>query len=102
MRYLLDNKIYDTEKSKEIIKYIQGVEHKGLIVTTYPRYEHTLYKSPKGQFFVHIGKYVGKTDVSYNDKNYIELKSEEEVKGILEDLNQIEKYIEVFGEMEEG
>ena len=102
MKYLINGKVYDTEKSQEIIKYTQGIEHKGLFVTTYPRYEHTLYKSPKGQFFVHIGKYVGKIDVSYNDKNYIELKSEEDVKGILEDLNQIEKYIEVFGEMEEG
>lgn len=102
MKYLINGKVYDTETSQEIIKYVQGVEHKGLFVTTYPRYEHTLYKSPKGQFFVHIGKYVGKTDISYNDKNYIELKSEQDAKGILEDLNQIEKYIEVFGEMEEG
>lgn len=102
MKYLINGKVYDTEKSQEIIKYVQGVENKGMFITTYPRYEHTLYKSPKGQFFVHIGKYVGKTDVSYSNKDYIELKSEEEAKEILEELNQIEKYIEVFGEMEEG
>lgn len=102
MRYLINNKVYDTEKAQEIIKYIQGVEHKGLVVTTYPKYEHTLYKSSKGQFFVHIGKYVGRTDISYNDKDYIELQTEEQARQTLEDLNKIEKYIEVFGEIEEG
>ena len=102
MKYLIGNKVYDTEKAQEIIKYIQGVEHKGLFVTTYPKYEHTLYKNLKGQFFVHIGKYVGRTDISYNDKDYIELQTEEQARQTLEDLNKIEKYIEVFGEIEEG
>ena len=46
MKYLFDNKIYDTEKSKLIIKYIASIETSG-IVTTYPRYEHSLYKSSK-------------------------------------------------------
>ena len=96
MKYIIDHKVYDTEKSTEIIKYTQGIEHKGLFVTTYPRYEHTLYKSQKGQFFVHIGKYVGRTDISYNDKDYIELQTEEDVKKTLEELNEIDKYIEIF------
>lgn len=102
MKYIIDHKVYDTEKSTEIIKYTQGIEHKGLFVTTYLRYEHTLYKSQKGQFFVHIGKYVGRTDISYNDKDYIELQTEEDVKKTLEELNEIDKYIEIFGEIEEG
>ena len=59
MRYLIKNKVYDTEKAQEIIKYIKQIEHKGLFVTTYPKYRHTLYKTQKGQFFVHIGEYVG-------------------------------------------
>ena len=92
MKYIIDHKVYDTEKSTEIIKYTQGIEHKGLFVTTYPRYEHTLYKSQKGQFFVHIGKYVGRTDISYK----------EDAKKTLEELNEINKYIEIFGEIEEG
>lgn len=102
MKYIIDHKVYDTEKSTEIIKYTQGIEHKGLFVTTYPRYEHTLYKSQKGQFFVHIGKYVGRTDISYNDKDYIELLSENEVKEILNKLNKIEIYNKLFDDLEEG
>lgn len=101
-RYLLNNKVYDTEKSQEIIKYKQGIEDKGLFITTYPKYEHTLYKSSKGQFFVHIGKYVGSKDIYYKDKDYIELQTEEQAKQTLEELNEIEKYIEVFNDLEEG
>ena len=102
MKYLINGKVYDTEKSQEIIKYTQGIEHKGLFVTTYPRYEHTLYKSPKGQFFVHIGEYVKQSAVVYSDKDYIELLSEEEVKEILNQLNEIDKYKELFDDLEEG
>lgn len=29
-RYLLNNKIYDTEKAQEIIKYIKPIEHNGV------------------------------------------------------------------------
>ena len=102
MKYIIDHKVYDTEKSTEIIKYTQGIEHKGLFVTTYPKYEHTLYKSQKGQFFVHIGKYVGNTDVSYQDKDKIELLSEKEVKEILNQLNEVETYKKIFNDLEEG
>lgn len=101
MRYILDNKIYDTEKSKLIIKYTASVETIGFL-TTYPEYEHTLYKSPKGQFFVHIGKYVGTSYLGYHDKDYIELASEASVKRILQKLNLIDLYKELFGDLEEG
>ena len=102
MRYLINNKIYDTETSEKIITYIKQIPHDGLFITTYPKYRHTLYKTKKGQFFVHIGEYVGKTDVSYCNKDYIELISEDEVKGILNALNDIEKYQELFDDIEEG
>lgn len=102
MRYLIKNKVYDTEKAQEIIKYIKQIEHKGLFVTTYPKYRHTLYKTQKGQFFVHIEEYVGQTDVAYSDKDYIELLSENEVKEILNKLNKIEIYNKLFDDLEEG
>lgn len=51
MRYMLNNKIYDTEKAQEIVQYTKPIEHKSLFFTTYPRYTHTLYKTQKGQFF---------------------------------------------------
>lgn len=102
MRYLLNNKVYDTEKAQEIIKYIKPIEHNGLFLKTYPKYRHTLYETQKGKFFVHIGEYVGNPDISYGDKDYIELLSADEVKEVLNQLNEIEKYEEIFDDLEEG
>lgn len=102
MRYILNNKIYDTEKSEEIMRYEKSIEHKGMFINTYPKYEHTLYKTAKGHFFVHIGKYLGRTDISYDDKDYIELLPEDTVKEILCKLNLIDKYTELFDDLEEG
>lgn len=101
MRYMLGNKVYDTEKAKEIIKYTKPIEHKGLFFTTYPRYTHTLYKTQKGQFFTHIGECV-ETDIAYSDKDYIELLSEDDVKAILNKLNKADIYNDLFDDLEEG
>jgi hypothetical protein len=103
MRYLLNNKIYDTEKAEKIMTYIKPVQHEGLFnIITYPRYIHTLYKTAKGQFFVHIGKYIKDSSIDYQDKDYIELLTEENVKEILNRLNQVDKYEELFDDLEEG
>ncbi len=104
MRYLLNNKIYDTEKAEKIMTYIKKVQQKNslLNLTIYPRYRHTLYKTAKGQFFVHIGECIKTSHVAYNDEDYIELLTEEEVKEILKQLNEIDKYIELFDDLEEG
>lgn len=100
MKYLFDNKYYDTEKAKKIIDYVKAIEHKGT-VTTYPRYKHTLYKSEKGQFFVHVGESLSKFIV-YPDYDYIYLIPKEKAKEILVKLNEIELYEELFGVVEEG
>lgn len=73
----------------------------GLWFTTYPVYRHRLYKSQKGQFFIHVGEYVGKTGI-FDDEDYIEVISEEKTKKILNQLNLIEKYEEIFNDLEEG
>lgn len=39
-RYLLNNKVYDTDKAEEIIKYRKAVKHNGLVFDTYPQYIH--------------------------------------------------------------
>lgn len=101
-RYLLNNKVYDTDKAEEIIKYRKTVKHNGLVFDTYPQYIHTLYKTQKDNFFVHIGEYVGNPDISYGDKDYIELLSTDEVKEILNHLNKIEIYEKIFDDLEEG
>lgn len=103
MKYLLNNKVYDTEKAEEILKYIKTIEQKSIFgLYNYPKYEHTLYKTQKGNFFVHVGKYVGNADVSYQDKDKIELLSEKEVKDILNQLNKIDVYQKLFNDLEEG
>lgn len=101
MEYLLNNRIYDTEKAQEILKYKKAIEHKGLMFTTYPRYAHVLYKTKKGQFFVHVGKCL-ESDIAYPDKDYIELLSDNEVKEILNKLNAVKIYEELFDDLEEG
>lgn len=101
-KYLLNNKVYDTDEAEEVIKYIKPIEHNGLFSKTYPKYRHTLYKTQKGQFFVHVGEYVGNTDVLYNNKDYIELLDIDKVKDILNRLNAIEQYKKNFDDLEEG
>ena len=101
MKYLLNDKVYDTEKADKIITYIEKIVCKGMFFDTYPEYEHTLYKTQKGNFFIHIGKYAGK-DISYKDKDYIKLKTEDEIKSILTELNAVEIYEKLFGNLEEG
>lgn len=101
MKYMLNNKVYDTEKAQEIMKYTKQIEHKGLFLTTYPRYRHTLYRTEKGQFFVHVGECLTQ-DIAYSHENYIELLSDDEVKGILNRLNEIELYDLLFDDLEEG
>lgn len=94
---------YDTEKAEEILKYIKTIEQKSIWgLYSYPKYECTLYKTQKGNFFVHVGKYVGNTGVSYQDKDKIELLSEKEVKEILNQLNEVETYKKIFNDLEEG
>lgn len=101
-RYLLNNKVYDTDKAEEIIKYRKAVKHNGLVFDTYPQYIHTLYETQKEQFFVHIGEYVKDSNVLYTDKDYIELLETDEVKEILNQLNAIEEYKKIFNDLEEG
>lgn len=103
MRYLLNNKVYDTEKAEKILTYIKPIEYTGIFgYHSYPKYRHTLYKTNKENFFVHIGEYVGKTDVAFSNKDEIKLISDEEVKDILNQLNEVEIYIKLFNDLEEG
>ena len=101
MRYILNGKMYDTEKSQKIITYIKSIENKG-ITTTYPKYRHTIYKTRNGAFFTHIGKYVGSAFIGFKDMDCIQLTNEDEVKEILELLNKIDIYEKLFGKAEEG
>lgn len=90
-------------KKQKIIKYIKPIKNKGIFgFISYTRYRHTLYKTKKGQFFVYIGECVEDPDISYSSKNEIELLSDDEVKEILNALNAIDVYQQLFSDLEEG
>lgn len=95
MRFINDFKVYDTELSEEIctgsIKI--RVEYKLFDMVTYLTREATLYRSCKGTYF-----YVYKGDY---DSYYMRLTTESEAKSFIAH-NNYPKYVELYGEMEEG
>lgn len=100
MKIIINNKLYDTDKAKLLFTYQQKVCHSGLFCDMYPYHKVRVYKTDKGTYF----KYIGEPAESgwEDDKREILLLTEEDVKSLLIELNLIDKYIEVFGEVKEG
>ena len=98
LKFIIDDKIYDTEKStkmidfrKEIIKTFNlvGSEYKQAFWK-----KASLYRTFKGNWF---------STVENGDNQYNGYKeSDESVKEILKDLNQIKLYNKYFGHLEEA
>lgn len=100
MKKIIDNKVYDTEKAELLFRYRKRICHKGLLYNLYPYHKVEIYKTNKGTYFEYIGE---PTESSWvDDKRDIQLLSEENVKFLLIELNLVDKYIEIFGEVEEG
>lgn len=94
MRFIVDNKIYDTDKAELLAEGERQYEEKSFLLdcTFYPHYKTKLYKTEKGNyFFVYIR----------DSKNLIEVTDEETAKGWLMYKNY-SKYVELFGELEEA
>lgn len=100
MKFIVNNKIYDTDTSEEICKFKKAMPIKNLLGTIYPMFRCTLYKSKKGQFFYYIGEAVG--TVTYSDYNEIRLLTETETKELLTKLNDVETFNKLFNDLEEG
>lgn len=97
MKAIIENKMYDTEKATFIFNYLKK-ETTPCFWNNNLAYEYwrktDIYKTNKEQYFLHIHT---KEDL----KERIELITKYEAKNIISRLDP-EKYVELFGEVEEG
>lgn len=98
MKKIIDNKLYDTDNAEmqfEFKKMYPNFINMFSNICTY--YECKLYKTSKGNYFitgVEIGDEIDKKEI-------FKIVSEEEVKSLSMEYS-VDKYIELFGEVEEG
>ena len=93
MRFIANNKIYDTDKAELLCTGKKQWELKTSFGILCPTRETTLYKTAKGSYF-----FTSKGDY---DQYHIEVTNEEIAKRFLV-RNNYDKYAELFGELEEA
>ena len=97
MKKIIDNKLYDTEKAEKIFNFRQRRKTGDFgNFNIYSLFDVEVYKTKKNNYFLH-----GYIKDTLANKPFIEKVSEEEVKKIIKELNA-DKYIELFGEVEEA
>lgn len=88
MKTIINGKMYDTDKAELIFRYsinpIPGLTNMG-------KFYIEIYRTRKQSYF--------KYDTWWNE---IDLLSEDDVKNILVQRREFDKYVELFGEVEEG
>lgn len=94
-KFIVEEKLYDTEKSTLIATGTKAWEEYNIIFGRNVEYsrETELYKSPKGTFF-----FVGKRNGSFN---IMTVTTEEEAKKWLMRAS-LSKYEEMYGDLERG
>ena len=93
MKFIVNNKIYDTDKSELLCEFRKPWEARTIIGTLYLARYTSLYRTAKGAYFL--------TCLADYDNGYIEVINEAEAKEYLMH-NNYEKYAEMFGELEEA
>ena len=94
MKRIIDDLLYDTEKSERIFSFRRKVV--GGAVLGRPGYNYVnwhemdLYKSKGGRYFIHD-----------KDAQELSLSHEEEAQGLLKKLDP-DKFIELFGQVDEA
>ncbi len=108
MKQVIDNKLYDTEKSKLLYQFLKNIPETryfmGVEYSINCWRDVDLYKTAKGNYFIHIKQpNIDRNGSTHFEerKEYIEQISYEEAKKIIQELN-IEKAIKLFGEIEEA
>lgn len=97
MKKIINNKLYDTDKAKELVKFGENVGHPGLFYNITSAHDAIIYKTNKGNYL----KYVGPNN-DYPNYKTLDLLTAEEVKKILIQINAIDVYETEFGKLEEG
>lgn len=81
------------------IIYNRRILKKGLFTNYYVWYEAKILKTTKGTYLRYTSKAL---DTGYRDINELVILTEEEVKKILVELNEVTLYEKEFGKLEEG
>ena len=93
-RAIINDKLYDTEKAEKIISFQRRVDmgpiYPGADTHWAPLHDIDLYKTAKGKYFEHD-----------RDRDAITPTHEEKAKDVIRRLYP-DKYIELFGEVEEA
>ena len=93
MRFIVNNKIYDTEKSELLCTFQKQWEAKAIWGVIYPLRDTNLYRTVKGAYFI--------TCKEDYDRPCIEVINEDKAKAYLMHYNY-DKYAEMLGELEEA
>ncbi len=103
MKAIIENKLYDTEKSEKIFDYLRNEPQPVFwsnTITMHCWRNTDIYKTRKNSYFLHI--HTGDKEGKFMDlKERIELITEKEVKKIILNLD-VDKYIKMYGNVEEG
>lgn len=92
MKFIYKNKIYDTETAELLCQFEKEWETKTVFGIIYPKHPTCLYKTRKGAYFM---------TYTISDSVFFQLIAEDNAKAYLCRHN-FDKYIELFGELEEG
>lgn len=99
MKAIIDNKIYDTDKCELLFTYHRRILKKGIFYEYGVWYEAKVLKTTKGTYLRYTNKPVEEV---YEDIDELVIITEEEVKKVLIELNEIDLYQKEFGKLEEG
>ena len=93
MKKIIDGKLYNTDTSKLLCKWLVGEDNGGNVINFYE-----LYLTKKGTYF----KATFPGHSIWSDGDNIEILSEADARKTMEEHSSAEEYISAFGDVEEG
>lgn len=77
MKKIINNKIYDTFKATELVRFCKNVSHASLFYNITSAHSAIIYKTNKGTYFEYVGP-----NNNYPDYETLDLLTKEKVKKI--------------------